>query len=105
MMSKKEDKYMPAGWQGRFADSFTVADSPYVSQLKYLDIKLRPGTALLVPAHWKVSWAGAAGADKGTAELPFMAIIGLHTPISKLATLAAGSVIAPRPKPEVRVEK
>lgn len=116
MMSKKEDKYMPANWQGRFAESFTVADSPYVSQLKYLDIKLRPGTALFVPAHWKVSWMSGAGtqgqsgatveaSEDNTNQIPFMAIVGFHTPISKLASLAAGPVVAPRPKPATRLEK
>ena len=95
MMSKKEDKYMPAGWQGRFADSFTVADSPYVSQLKYLDIKLRPGTALFIPAHWKVSWT-AAPLTETDAILPFVAIIGLHTPISKLATAVTKQSAGPK---------
>ncbi len=104
MMSTKEDKYMPAAWQGRFADSFTVADSPYVTQLKFLDVKLRPGTALFIPAHWKVSWAATpAPAEK----MPFVCLIGLHTPISKLATVLAPAAAAPRPKPkpEERVRK
>ncbi len=89
MMSKKEDKYMPSGWEGRFPDTFTQSDSPYVGQLKYLDVKLRVGTALFVPAHWKVSWVGA-----DAAALPYISIINYHTPISRLAEMLTA---APKP--------
>lgn len=82
IMTTKEDKYLPAGWRGRFADSFTQADTPYVAQIKYLDIKLRAGTALFLPAHWKLSWQTAS-----TEEMPFICMMYLHTPISKLASL------------------
>lgn len=102
MMSKKEDKYMPAAWQGRFADSFTTADSAYVSQLKYLDVKLRPGAALFVPAHWKVSFA-VVDADADGA-LPFVCMINYHTPISKLASLGSASAVAVAP-PKLSADK
>ena len=82
VMTTKEDKYLPSNWRGRFADSFTQADTPYVSQIKYLDIKLRAGTVLFLPAHWKLSWQTAS-----EEELPFVCIMHLHTPISKLASL------------------
>ncbi len=86
VLATKEDKYLPAAWQGRFADSMTQADTPYVSQIKYLDIKLRAGTVLFLPAHWKLSWQSAS-----EEELPFVCIMHLHTPISKLASLISAS--------------
>jgi hypothetical protein len=82
LMSAKEDRYMPAAWEGRFAHEFTAADTPYVSKLKYLDVKLRPGVALFVPAHWRMSWDVAEETDR----LPCVCLYNLHTPISRMAT-------------------
>ena len=83
LMSAKEDKYLPVQYFGKSPQEFTNADTPYVSKLKYLDIKLRSGVALFVPAHWKVAWAAA----DDTSRIPFVCIYSLHTPISKLAAM------------------
>lgn len=85
LMSAKEDKYLPAQYLGKAPHEFTIADTPYVGHIKYLDVKLRPGVALFVPAHWKVAWSVADGCEK----IPFVCLYSLHTPISKLATLLA----------------
>jgi hypothetical protein len=93
LMSKKEDRYMPTAWRGRFPDTFTQADTAYVGQLKFLDVKLRVGTALFIPAHWKVCWQ----VDHADAEkMPFMAIINFHTPISRLAELLGSATASAR---------
>ncbi len=99
LMSAKEDRYMPAAWEGRFAHEFTAADTPYVGQLKYLDVKLRPGVALFVPAHWRMSW----DVEEGATVLPCVCLYNLHTPISRLARALGGtrvtSVASPSKQP------
>lgn len=69
---------LPKQWQYRYPDVFTPNDTPFVNELEYVDMKLRAGTALLLPPHWFVSlrpedWA-------------LFLVIEYHEPISLLAT-------------------
>lgn len=80
VLAAKEKKWLPKGWQGLFPGRLTAAHAPFIGQLKYMDIILRPGTALWIPAHWLVSWTA-----KEEGEVPLTCMIQLHTPISWLA--------------------
>lgn len=46
---------MPPGWKGLRWSNATVADHPLWTQVKYIEVILRPGTTLLVPPHWIVA--------------------------------------------------
>ena len=46
---------LPAGWNGlRWRDA-TVAHHPLWTQVQFIEVILRPGTAILVPPHWIVA--------------------------------------------------
>ena len=80
LLASKEKKWLPKKWSGLFPGQLTVANAPFIGQLKYMDIILRPGTALWVPAHWLISWTA-----KEENEVPLICTINMHTPISWLA--------------------
>jgi len=69
---------LPASWRGRFPAEITAKDTPFLSDIKYMDIVVRPGSALFLPAHWFVSWVG----DSVT---PFVCTASYHSPVSLLA--------------------
>ena len=81
ILLKDSEAYLPAEWNYRYPSTFTVNDTPLVADLKYLDVVLRPGTALLLPAHTIVSLQPAPDSE------PFQAaaVIEYHEPISLLA--------------------
>ncbi len=80
VLAAKEKKWLPKKWSNLFPGRLTAADAPFIGQLKYMDIILRPGTALWIPAHWLVSWT-----PKEEGEVPLACAIYMHTPISWLA--------------------
>jgi len=81
ILFKDTETFLPPHWQYRYPSSFTVNDTPLVADLKYLDIVLRPGTALCLPSHTIVSLEPASDSS------PFQsaAIVEYHEPISLLA--------------------
>lgn len=81
ILLKESETYLPSQWEYRYPSTFTVNDTPLVADLKYLDIVLRPGTALLLPAHTIVSLQPAPDSP------PFQAaaLIEYHEPISLIA--------------------
>ena len=50
-------------------------------KLKFIDIILRPGNCVFMPAHWFVSWTTTSTAT----NTPMVCSISYHTPISFLA--------------------
>jgi hypothetical protein len=76
-MPETMESFLPAQWINRFPTDFTAKDTPFLTELKYIDIILRPGTALFIPPHWFVSYIGSV--------LPLVCTISYHTPISYLA--------------------
>jgi hypothetical protein len=72
---------LPAVWRGCFPGQLTQYDTPFVGDLKFMDIVLRPGNILFMPAHWFVSWLPAEESKKP----PMICSIEYHTPISKFA--------------------
>jgi hypothetical protein len=81
ILAAKEKKWLPPRWQDMQPSKMTAATAPYISQMKYMDIIVRPGTGLWIPTHWLVSWTAK---DEGT--VPLVATLQLHNPISWLAT-------------------
>ncbi len=81
ILASKEKKWLPNKWQGLFPGQLTSADAPFIGQMKYMDIIVRPGSALWIPAHWLISWT-----SKEENEVPLACLIYMHTPISWLAS-------------------
>jgi hypothetical protein len=81
IMPENSESVLPTSWKGCFPGTLTTSDTPFVSDLKFIDIIVRPGNCLFMPAHWFWSWTGT---DKS--EKPIMTCtISYHTPISQIA--------------------
>ena len=70
---------LPPIWRGGFPTEWTARDTPFLSDVKFVDVVVRPGTGLMVPAHWFVTWRGLEGG------LPMVCTVSYHTPISRMA--------------------
>lgn len=72
----------------------TTNTIPWIDEVKYVEIKLRPGNALVIPRHWWVALRGAdddaAGANTWYWRAEF------HTPISLAATALGTKLSAGR---------
>jgi hypothetical protein len=79
IMPESVESALPATWLDGFPSQFTAKDTPFLSDMKYMDIILRPGNGLFMPAHWFVSWTSPKG------PLPMVGTISYHSPISLLA--------------------
>jgi len=95
IMPESVESALPAVWLDGFPAQFTAKDTPFLSDLKYMDIILRPGNGLFMPAHWFVSWESHVSTDESRAAteshskeegtLPMVGTISYHSPISLLA--------------------
>lgn len=52
LLTEQQETCLPPSWRGRFPETFTIQDTPLVGEIKYITIKLRPGTILCIPTHW-----------------------------------------------------
>ena len=75
------EMYLPVGWRGTFPTEWTKRDTPFVGDIKYMDIVVRPGTCLFLPPHWYASWS----ALPSTGILPMVYTVSYHSPISLIA--------------------
>lgn len=73
-------KSLPPDWKGLHVGALTVYDTPFVGDLKFMDIVVRPGHMLILPAHWFVCWQGLEGSE----ACPMVCSVEYHTPISRL---------------------
>lgn len=90
LLTEHQEQFLPKSWRGRFPEVFTVQDTPLVGEIKYITVKLRPGTLLCVPTHWLVS-IRASEESKGKPLL--WGWIELHNPISKVASTMESSLV------------
>ena len=81
IMPETVEASLPASWSGCFPANLTTADTPFVGDLKFIDIILRPGNCIFMPSHWFVSWTTTAENTKA----PMVCSISYHTPVSLLA--------------------
>lgn len=72
--------YLPTAWEGRKFHSLTAHDTPLLSQIQFMEIKLRKGNILLLPAHVIVD---VDAADKS--KIPWIFQADIHHPISRMA--------------------
>jgi hypothetical protein len=76
IMPESNEAFLPPVWKDRFPSEFTVKDTPFINDLKYVDIILRPGNCLFMPAHWYIAWLSTSEV------IPLVAMIQYHTPVS-----------------------
>ena len=57
LLHRKTDKFLPSSWRGLHPAELTRSHTPFLDDVKYLDIIVRPGTILLVPPHWRTAIA------------------------------------------------
>jgi hypothetical protein len=81
IMPENVQNSLPANWVNVFPSTITIKDTPFVADLKFIDIILRPGNCIFMPAHWFVSWTATSESTK----TPMVCSISYHTPISLLA--------------------
>jgi hypothetical protein len=82
LLLSKMIPYLPIDWKGRKLKSLTAADTPLVSHLKYIEIKLKKGNALLLPAHVLVD---ISSEGSRVDDMLWMFQAEIHHPISNLA--------------------
>jgi hypothetical protein len=80
LLLQKTIPYLPEGWQGREFSSLTLADTPLLSQIEFVDVIVRKGAMLLIPAHTLVSFR-----PQSSSKIPWVFCAELHHPISRLA--------------------
>jgi len=80
IMPHSVTSYLPTTWEGCIPSELTNKDTPFVADLSYLDIILRPGTCVFIPAHWFISW-------KSEKTVPNVCAISYHSPISFAAQM------------------
>jgi hypothetical protein len=83
LLTEHQEHCLPKTWRGRFPEQFSVQDTPLVGEIKYITVKVRPGTMLCVPTHWFIS-VKACEESKGKPLL--WSWIEIHNPISRLAS-------------------
>ncbi len=78
----------------------TTADIPWIGEVKYVEIKLRPGNAVVLPKHWWWALRPAAPApaqqqqqQQQQQEDAWFWVAALHTPVSWIATNLKGTKI------------
>jgi len=81
IMSENIESFLPTHWMNTFPSQLTNKDTPFIKDIKFIDIIVRPGTCLVMPPHWFISWTSHSNAT----QLPLVCMISYHTPISLLA--------------------
>jgi hypothetical protein len=80
--------YLPTRWEGRRFAGLTAEDTPLLSQLKFIEIRIRTGNFVLVPPHVLVDIrtevVASSTAESQPAAWVFLAEV--HHPISAFAT-------------------
>lgn len=77
LMLGKVVPYLPLHWQGKSFHSLTPQDTPLLGQIQFLEVKLKKGNLLLLPAHMII--------DITSQEDSWIFMAEIHHPISRLA--------------------
>jgi hypothetical protein len=81
LLLSKSEPYLPRPWTGRQFAKLTPADTPLLNQIQCIEVKLRKGTLLLLPAHMIVDIASSDDTN------PVWTMVAeVHHPISRLAS-------------------
>ena len=83
LLNETSDAYLPQKWLGKRVTKLTRDDAPLLAQIEYIDVIIRPGSALLVPPHWKVCWE-----NKDPKQSALVSWTELHHPVSRFVQRA-----------------
>jgi len=83
LLNGASDSYLPIKWKGKRLSKLTRDDAPLLAQIQYIDVIVRPGSALLIPPHWKVCWESYEEPKPALASW-----VELHHPVSKFVRKA-----------------
>lgn len=86
LLSRASEPFLPANWHYRYPSSLGPNDTPLVADLRFMDILLRPGTALVLPPHMVISMEPTADSPAFVAAT----ILEYHEPISLLNKMISG---------------
>jgi hypothetical protein len=89
LLTEHQQQFLPKVWRGRFPEKLTIQDTPLVGEVKYITVKLRPGTVLVMPTHWFLSIRASQEDKKKPVLWSWMEV---HNPISYLASRMEKSV-------------
>jgi hypothetical protein len=79
LLNESSNPYLPEAWQGKRLAKMTRDDAPFLPQIQFVDVIVRPGSALLVPPHWKVCW------ENLDPKSPALTVwIEIHHPVSRI---------------------
>jgi hypothetical protein len=70
-------KFLPASATGADPWALTVAEAPWIGRVQYIEVIVRPGWCVGVPAHW-----GVAARPVGAAEKSWVWTADQHSPLS-----------------------
>jgi hypothetical protein len=56
LLNESSEPYLPKQWLGKRLTKMTKDDAPLLNQIQFVDVIVRPGSALIVPPHWKICW-------------------------------------------------
>ena len=51
LVNKRSESFLPKEWHTRYPSSLTINDTTLVGEIQFIDIILRPGTMIIIPAH------------------------------------------------------
>jgi len=81
LLTEQQQTFLPNAWRGQFPEAITIQDTPLAGSIKYITVKVRPGTLLCIPTHWFYSIRA------GNKESPCLwSKITIENPISWVAT-------------------
>ena len=72
--------YLPTKWKGRQFSTLSLQDTPLLNQIQFIEIRIRKGNLLFLPAHLIV--------DIESLESSWVFLAEIHHPISALASFS-----------------
>jgi hypothetical protein len=79
LLTESADPFLPKVWNGKRLSQMTRDDTPFIGQIQTVEVIVRTGSALVVPAHWKVCWDD----DTDNTKLSLAIWAEFHHPVSK----------------------
>ena len=79
VMPESSETYLPKAWSGKPFQTLKRADAPLIGEVKFLDIKVRQGSALFIPPHWIVN------IQQEGDTVPWFIWAEFHHPLSRFA--------------------
>lgn len=80
LVNKRSESFLPSAWKYRYPTTLTINDTPLVGEIQFIDVIIRPGTMIAIPAHCIYSMHPKAAFQSAV-------IVEIDSPISTLAAV------------------